>query len=132
MKCLRCLWQWRRLAIYVCIPAWIAALAFRGGLVLWMAGVSHSSGETASGHRGWRVFWAGPCGLEARYGWQTLGPVLISHKATSELPWGLSLSLLCVLAAISGVLPNRGLPDRLAGKPGPCRGSPERTANAPR
>lgn len=97
------------LVFYACLPALIAALLFRGGLVLRMAGVTfvRRDGNRASRLR---VFW------RALVAWSPLwlallGLMLIPPNASSELPFG----LFCGLAIVSVALPERGLPDRLAG-----------------
>jgi eukaryotic-like serine/threonine-protein kinase len=100
------------LAVYVALPALVAALLFRGGLVLLLAGVTYvkRDGQRASRLRLlWRavVTWcpAFPAlaltfvGLQMHWTWQ---------------PW-LALALLGMLAAVSVALPERGIQDRLAG-----------------
>jgi hypothetical protein len=101
------------LAIYVCVPALIAALLFRGGLLLRMTGVTfvRRDGKRASRLR---VFW------RALVAWSPLwlallGLMLISLSALGELPFGLFCGLFCGLAILSVALPERGLPDRCAG-----------------
>ena len=100
------------LAVYVCIPAVIAALFFRGGLVLLIAGVTYvrKDGRRASRLRLlWRamVTWT-PCVLAC-----ALSVIAISK----QLNWGpwLALAVAGLLAACSVALPGRGLQDRLAG-----------------
>jgi len=112
------------LAVYVGVPALIAALLFRGGLVLLIAGVTfvRKDGARAS-HL--RVFWRG---LVA---WGSLGSVILvtwillcavyGLKPTLDprlgtFGWALvSTLLICALTIVSITLPKRGLPDRLAG-----------------
>ena len=105
------------LAIYVCLPALIAALLFRGGLVLRMAGMTFVRRDGRRASR-LRVFW------RALVAWSPLWLVLLGFTrifgqpnpaAFSELPFVLSCGLYCGLAILSVALPERGLPDRLAG-----------------
>ncbi|MGO9109710.1 MAG: protein kinase domain-containing protein, partial [Thermoguttaceae bacterium] len=105
------------LIAYVCLPALIAALLFRGGLVLRIAGITfvRRNGRQASRLR---VFW------RALVAWSPLclgfiGCMFMLGKpdiaALNGLPFVLNLGLFCGLAVLSVVLPERGLPDRLAG-----------------
>lgn len=100
------------LACYVCIPALIAALLFRGGVVLLVAGVTfvRKDGQRASRLR---LFW------RAIVAWS---PVLLAFvlsilAISKQLNWGpwLALALPILLAVLSIALPKRGLQDRLAG-----------------
>jgi len=100
------------LALYVAFPALVAALLFRGGLVLLLAGVTYvkRNGQRASRLR---LFWRAVvtwglaftvlaltlAGLQAHWTWQ---------------PW-LALALFGLVAAVSVALPERGIQDRLAG-----------------
>jgi hypothetical protein len=101
------------IVIYVCIPALIAALSFRGGLVLLIARVTFVRKDGARASR-LRVFW------RALVAWS---PLLLALGLFAILkPWlgtfdaGLAGWLLvCALGIISMALPNRSLPDRLAG-----------------
>jgi cell division protein FtsW (lipid II flippase) len=94
------------------LPALVAALLFRGGLVLLLAGVTYvkRNGKRASRLRLlWRavVTWCLAftalvltfVGLQTHWTWQ---------------PW-LALALFGVVAAVSVALPERGIQDRLAG-----------------
>jgi hypothetical protein len=105
------------LAVYVCLPAWIAALVFRGGLVLRLAGIMfvRRDGKRASRLR---MFW------RALVAWSPLwlgliGFMIIVGKPDTAVftgsPFLLNLALYCGLAVLSVALPERGLPDRLAG-----------------
>ena len=103
------------LAFYVCLPACIAALLFRGGLALRMAGITfvRRDGKRASRLR---VFW------RALVAWSPLwlalpGVMLFFHipNTSSELTVALFCGLFLGLAILSVALPKRGLPDRLAG-----------------
>lgn len=101
------------LAIYVGFPALIAALAFRGGLVLLIVGVTFVQRDGAWASR-LRVFW------RAIVAWSPLLLELIVfvtlQKPLGTLPAALlGLLLICGLALLSLALPTRGLPDRLAG-----------------
>lgn len=102
---------------YVCIPALITALLFRGGLLLRMAGITfvRHDGKPASRLR---VFW------RALVAWSPLwlallGLMLISSqiapKALDEWPFVLINGVILMLAILSMVLPERGIPDRIAG-----------------
>jgi len=112
------------LAIYVGIPALIAALVFRGGLVLLIAGMTFVRRDGARASR-LRMFWRGLVAwgspvlvvivtwllLCAVYGFK---PKFDSHLATYG--WGITSALLiCALTIVSVALPKRSLPDRLAG-----------------
>jgi hypothetical protein len=101
------------LAIYVAVPALIAALLFRGGLVLLLAGVSFVRRDGARASR-LRVLW------RAMVAWS---PMLLALVLVGVLksPLGLFRAaliaslLVCALTIFSIALPRRGLPDRLAG-----------------
>jgi serine/threonine protein kinase len=105
------------LACYVCLPALIAALLFRGGLALRMAGIAfvRRDGKRASRLR---VFW------RALVAWSPLWlapfvllPILGKPDADTfnDLPFALLGGLFLGLAVLSATLPKRGLPDHLAG-----------------
>ena len=101
------------LIVYVGIPALIAALLFRGGLVLRMAGITFVRRDGKQASR-LRVFW------RALVAWSPLGVALLGLMpillgASSDLALGLVCGLVCGLAVLSVALPERGLPDRLAG-----------------
>ena len=101
------------LAIYVGVPALIAALIFRGGLVLLAARVTFVRRDGLRASR-LRVFWRG---LVA---WS---PIVLGLALAAGLKVWVGLLPAMVLAALfvggltilSVALPNRGLPDRLAG-----------------
>jgi hypothetical protein len=100
------------LLLYVGLPALIAAVIFRGGLALLIAGVTHvrKDGQRASRLR---LLW------RAMVTWAPVFPVsfvavLALAKHWTWEPW-LALALLAVLAGVSVALPQRGLQDRLAG-----------------
>jgi hypothetical protein len=101
------------LAIYVAIPALIAALLFRGGLILLATGVTFVRRDGARASR-LRVFgrsliaWS-PL-LVALFVFGLLA-VPLSKLAAAVL----AALFICIPAVISIVLPNRGLADRLAG-----------------
>ena len=98
--------------IYVGFPALVAALLFRGGLVLLIAGVTYAKKDGARASR-LRLFW------RAILAWWPV-PLVFSMAvlalATNWLwaPW-LALAFFGLLAAVSVALPGRGLQDRLAG-----------------
>jgi hypothetical protein len=100
------------LAIYVCLPALIAALAFRGGLVLLLTGVTFVRRDGAPASRA-RLFW------RALVAWIPLLPALVlsvfSMSGKSPLGAALALVVFSGLALFSVALPQRGLQDRLAG-----------------
>jgi hypothetical protein len=105
------------LAIYVGLPAWIAALLFRGGLVLRVAGIVFVRRDGMRASR-LRVFW------RALVAWGPLWLGLIGFPfvldnpnpaALDGLPIALSGGLFCGLAILSVALPERGVPDRCAG-----------------
>ncbi len=118
------------LAIYVAIPALIAALLFRGGLVLLIAGVTFVRRDGIRASR-LRMFWRGLVAWGALVlvmfvAWVSIcvvAGVAAGLRPTLNLPlnaWGLawasvSTLLLCALTILSITLPKRGLPDRLAG-----------------
>jgi hypothetical protein len=101
------------LFIYVCVPALLAALLFRGGLVLLIARVTfvQKDGERASRLR---VFW------RALVAWS---PIMLEFALAAGLKvlYGPLATSVAVVLVISGLtiwslaLPERGLPDRLAG-----------------
>jgi uncharacterized protein YneF (UPF0154 family) len=100
------------LLVYVCLPAVVAALLFRGGVVLLIAGVTYTRKDGAHASR-LRLLW------RSIVAWSPLIPVfvvsilgLIRHLTWE--PW-LALALLGLLAVWSIALPRRGLQDRLAG-----------------
>ena len=101
------------LVIYVGLPALVAALIFRGGLVLLAARVAFVRRDGLRASR-LRVFW------RALVAWCPIafGLVLvIALKGLMSLLAALSLGalLVCGLTLLSVALPDRGLPDRLAG-----------------
>jgi hypothetical protein len=101
------------LGIYVAVPALLAALLFRGGLVLLIAGVTFVRGDGARASR-LRVFW------RAIVTWSPLALAAILfgfiYHAIGALAAGIGAAIFFSgLAAISLALPNRGLADRLAG-----------------
>ena len=97
------------LAIYVCVPAIVAALLFRGGLVLLIAWVTFVRRDGAPASR-LRVFW------RALLTWSPFLVALACKGLFSLSAVTLfSLSAICVLTAVSVALPERGLADRLAG-----------------
>jgi hypothetical protein len=100
------------LLIYVGLPALIAALLFRGGLVLLIAGVTYVRKDGLPASR-LRLLW------RSLVAWSPAVPmVALAIAALSKhwvwQPW-LALALLGLLAAMSVGLRERGLQDRLAG-----------------
>jgi hypothetical protein len=100
------------LAIYVCLPALIAALAFRGGLILLATGVTFVRPDGTPASRG-RLFW------RALVAWSPLLTALFlsAVSMTGKNPGceALTLGAVLGLALLSIALPQRGLQDRLAG-----------------
>ncbi|MCX6924149.1 MAG: protein kinase [Verrucomicrobia bacterium] len=100
------------LLMYVGLPALVASVTFRGGLVLLIAGVTYVRRDGARASR-LRLLW------RAIVVWGPVFPVfcvtmfaLVKHLTWQ--PW-LALALLGLLAAVSLALPRRGLQDYLAG-----------------
>jgi hypothetical protein len=100
------------LLVYVCLPAMIATLLFRGGLVLLIAGVTfvRKDGQRASRLR---LFWRAMVAWSPSFVAFFLSFLAIS-KHLAWMPW-LALGIVGLLAAVSIALPDRGLQDRLAG-----------------
>jgi len=100
------------LAIYAAIPALLAALFFRGGLALRAAGVAFVRKDGAMASR-LRMFW------RALVAWSPVpAAIILSAALQHEFPTLAAIApavLLCLLATLSVALPQRGLPDRLAG-----------------
>lgn len=101
------------LILYVGVPAVIAALVFRGGLVLLIAGVTFVRRDGLRASR-LRVFW------RALVAWSPVGLGVV--LAIVLAPWlgqfaGVLAALLLIggLAILSVAWPKRGLPDVLAG-----------------
>jgi hypothetical protein len=101
------------LFIYVGLPALLAALLFRGGLVLLIARVTFVRADGAPASRG-RVFWRAVVAWSPILPGMVLGFVL---KIWISITAGVILSTLFLgcLAIVSVALPRRGLPDRIAG-----------------
>jgi len=101
------------LLIYVGLPAVVAALLFRCGVVLLIAGVRYVRKDGVRASR-LRLLW------RAIVAWCPAVPVFfvathaLSNKHWPWQPW-LALALLGLLAVVSVALPRRGLQDRLAG-----------------
>ena len=103
---------WGGLLIYVALPALLAALILRGGLILRATGVAVVRGNGSIASRG-RVFW------RSLLAWSPflLAPVLLAlvSPLLGILPAGILLATLVFgLLAWSSLLPDRTLPDRLA------------------
>jgi len=103
---------WFMLLVYVCLPAVIAALLFRGGLVLLATGVTYVRRDGLKASR-LRLLW------RSLVAWSpVVGAMVLAGSAMNTK--SLSLALLSalpvmILAVWSLWLPERGLPDRLAG-----------------
>lgn len=101
------------LTFYVALPALIAALLFRGGLILRVASVTFARRDGAPGSRA-RVLWRG---LVA---WSVIPigtGIYVSLQGASGpmLAGGIACGLVGLLSVASAALPERGLADRLAG-----------------
>lgn len=103
---------WIALLFYVGVPALIAALLFRGGLVLLVTGVTYVRQDGQRASRG-RVLWRSVVAWSPVLGAVILGGVAMAMKS-ALFAWVILL-LLAGLAAWSVLLPERGLQDRLAG-----------------
>ena len=100
------------LVFYVFVPALLAALLFRGGLVLRVANVTFVRRDGARASR-LRVFW------RVLVAWIPVCLAILlcvmfgrGHPLLSR---AFACSAVCGLAILSLALPGRGLPDRLAG-----------------
>jgi eukaryotic-like serine/threonine-protein kinase len=109
------------LVIYVCLPALIAALAFRGGLVLLLTGVTFVRRDGAPASR-LRLFWRAlvawiPILVALVLSFKSLAaPLLPAGSTVGNSPvWALAFGVVCVLTILSIAVPQRGLQDRLAG-----------------
>jgi hypothetical protein len=100
------------LLFYVGLPAVIAALLFRGGVVLLIAGVAYvrRDGQRASRLR---LLWRAMVAWSPALLLFIMAVAAIAKNLTWQ-PW-LALGLLGLLVALSVALPRRGLQDRFAG-----------------
>jgi len=101
------------LVLYVCLPALITALAFRGGLVLLVTGVTFARRDGVPASR-LRLFW------RAIVTWSLLLATILldmnSYRTSHIFLWeSLAAVLFCAIALLSIALPKRGVQDRLAG-----------------
>jgi uncharacterized RDD family membrane protein YckC len=100
------------LLIYVGLPALVAALLFRGGVVLLIAGVTYVRKDGLRASR-LRLLW------RSLVAWSPVVPMFALAIAGLSKHWvwqpWLALALLGLLAAVSVGLRERGLQDRLAG-----------------
>jgi hypothetical protein len=101
------------MVFYVAAPALIAALLFRGGLVLLIAGVTFVRGDGERASR-LRVFW------RSVVTWSPLALAgllfALLHIVAGPLMAGLAAgAFLVAVVALSLALPRRGVADRLAG-----------------
>ncbi len=103
---------WSALLIYVGVPAVVAALLFRGGLVLLALGVTYVRRDGQKASRG-RVLWRSIVAWSPIVGAVMLGGVAMGVKSAPLAL--LSVVLMAGLTAWSLWAPERGLPDRLAG-----------------
>ena len=101
------------LVIYVGFPALVAALIFRGGLVLLIARVTFVRRDGARASR-LRLFWRALLVWSPLVGAFIFGSVLNAWLGAT-LAIVLPLLIIGVLTAVSVGLPERGLQDRLAG-----------------
>jgi eukaryotic-like serine/threonine-protein kinase len=100
------------LGFYVACPAVVAALLFRGGLVLLVAGVTYVRRDGLQASR-LRLFW------RSLVTWAPAAVLFVvavagMAKNLTWQPW-LAMALIALVAAVSVALPVRGLQDRLAG-----------------
>ncbi len=108
------------MGVYVCVPGLIAALWLRGGLLLRMAGVAFVGRDGKRASR-WGVFrrifvaWSPLCLVPAIIVVVKLISTSPDPAVLSWWPTALYFGLYCGLAIVSAALPERGLPDRLAG-----------------
>jgi eukaryotic-like serine/threonine-protein kinase len=100
------------LVFYEAVPAVIAALLFRGGVVLLIAGVTYVRRDGARASR-LRLLWRAILTWGPALGLFMVSVAGMVHKWTWQ-PW-LAVAALAVLAVVCAVLPARGLQDRLAG-----------------
>ena len=103
---------WVGLLVYVALPALLAALIFRGGLILRAVGVAVVRDDGSIASRG-RMFWRG------LLAWSPflLAPVLLAllSPLLGMVPArALLATMVFGLVAWSALLPDRSLPDRLA------------------
>ena len=100
------------LVVYVALPALLAALLFRGGLILRIANVTFARRDGKPASRG-RLFW------RAMVAWMPAGLVLVVCLPLSNnhpiLAQAIACCLVGGLAIVSTALPVRGLQDRLSG-----------------
>lgn len=99
------------LVFYVVLPSLLAALLFRGGLMLRIANVTYVRRDGRRASR-WHVFW------RAVVAWSPVGlsvivciPLAFKHPTLAQV---IAYSLIGGLAIVSAALPRRGLADRLA------------------
>jgi hypothetical protein len=100
------------LLVYVGLPALVAAMLFRGGVVLLIAGVTFVRRDGLRASR-LRLFWRSLVAWGPVVPMFALSIVAMARHLTWQ-PW-LGLALLGLLAAVSVALSERGLQDRLAG-----------------
>ena len=101
------------LIMWVCLPALFAALAFRGGLILRLAGITFVRRDGAPASR-LRIFW------RALVAWCPLALTFVLFAAQRPYTGALlrsvlSAILLLALVIFSLAFPDRGPQDRLAG-----------------
>jgi len=106
---------WSYAVAVVVIPCWLAAILFRGGPLLRGLGMVVVTREGKLASRG-RVLWRN---FVAWLPLVLLPMPVALLKAMTGIDWPLfafgALALLTGITAISLALPNRSLPDRLAG-----------------
>jgi eukaryotic-like serine/threonine-protein kinase len=100
------------MVFYVSIPAILAAVLFRGGLILLIAGVAFVRWDGKRASRG-RLLW------RSAVAWSPVWVAffLSAFYMQKPLTWGgaLAFAVLSGVTILSLCLPGRGLPDRLAG-----------------
>ena len=110
------------LGMYVCLPALIAALLFRGGLILRMAGMTFVRRDGAAGLPLARVL-AHPRGVESviGIGWSLVGPTMNGPGYTVLEAVPLLLALYCGLDNPLRCSCQPAACRTASPEPGPCR-----------
>jgi hypothetical protein len=97
---------------YVGLPAMLAALLFRGGLLLYVTGVTFVRRDGLRASR-LRIFW------RSVVAWAPLWLIFFVSAMNMEKPGTWSVPVVCTLVLALTLaslwLPRRGVPDRLAG-----------------
>jgi hypothetical protein len=98
--------------MYVIVPSLIAALLFRGGLVLRVANVTFVRRDGVRASR-LRIFW------RALVAWSWFLPAVVIYAVLYKTSHAAGVIIVLIFVGLlvvwSVMLPRRGLPDRLAG-----------------